>query len=77
MSEKLDGVRAYWDGRRFLSRQGNLYHAPDWFTKDLPAIFLPNTDLVFVWKGISGPPDSFSNNTQYYFTPEYWYLTSK
>src|SRR5687768_7255927 len=30
MSEKLDGVRAYWDGQQFLSRQGNLYHAPDW-----------------------------------------------
>src|SRR4029077_917450 len=25
MSEKLDGVRAYWDGKRFLSRQGNIY----------------------------------------------------
>ena len=24
MSEKLDGVRAYWDGKQFLSRQGNL-----------------------------------------------------
>jgi len=29
MSEKLDGVRAYWDGRQFLSRQGNIYDAPD------------------------------------------------
>lgn len=37
MSEKLDGVRAYWDGRQFLSRQGNLYHAPDWFVEGLPA----------------------------------------
>ncbi len=36
MSEKLDGVRAYWDGKQFLSRQGNLYHAPDWFTAGLP-----------------------------------------
>lgn len=36
MSEKLDGVRAYWDGRQFLSRQGNLYHAPDWFVAGLP-----------------------------------------
>lgn len=36
MSEKLDGVRAYWDGKQFLSRQGNLYHAPDWFTEGLP-----------------------------------------
>ena len=38
MSEKLDGVRAYWDGRQFLSRQGNLYHAPDWFVEGLPAM---------------------------------------
>ncbi len=36
MSEKLDGVRAYWDGKRFLSRQGNEFHAPDWFVDGLP-----------------------------------------
>jgi len=36
MSEKLDGVRAYWDGQRFLSRQGNPFHAPDWFIAGLP-----------------------------------------
>lgn len=36
MSEKLDGVRAFWDGKQFLSRQGNLYHAPDWFIEGLP-----------------------------------------
>jgi DNA ligase-1 len=36
MSEKLDGVRAYWDGKQLLSRQGNVYHAPDWFLKGLP-----------------------------------------
>jgi DNA ligase-1 len=28
MSEKLDGVRALWDGQRFLSRQGNRFFAP-------------------------------------------------
>src|SRR4051812_30468331 len=38
MSEKLDGVRAYWDGKQFLSRQGNIYHAPDWFVEGLPAV---------------------------------------
>jgi DNA ligase-1 len=38
MSEKLDGVRAYWDGQQFLSRQGNLYHAPAWFVEGLPAV---------------------------------------
>ena len=36
MSEKLDGVRAYWDGKQFLSRQGNIFYAPDWFTLGLP-----------------------------------------
>src|SRR5437879_1085254 len=36
MSEKLDGVRAYWDGKQFLSRQGNRYFAPDWFVAGLP-----------------------------------------
>ncbi len=36
MSEKLDGVRAYWDGTRFLSRQGNPFYAPAWFTEKLP-----------------------------------------
>lgn len=37
MSEKLDGVRAYWDGKQFVSRQGNIFMAPDWFTEDLPS----------------------------------------
>lgn len=36
ISEKLDGVRAYWDGKQFLSRQGNQYLAPEWFTAGLP-----------------------------------------
>ena len=40
MSEKLDGVRAYWTGTRFLSRQGNPFHAPDWFVEGLPSTAL-------------------------------------
>jgi DNA ligase-1 len=40
MSEKLDGVRAYWDGKQFISRQGNIYHAPDWFVEGLPTVAL-------------------------------------
>ncbi len=36
MSEKLDGVRAWWDGKRFLSRLGNEFFAPEWFTEGLP-----------------------------------------
>lgn len=38
ISEKLDGVRAYWDGKQFLSRQGNVFHAPEWFIEHLPEV---------------------------------------
>jgi len=38
VSEKLDGVRAYWDGERFWSRGGNEYRAPDWFTEGFPNV---------------------------------------
>src|SRR3954470_9926576 len=37
ISEKLDGVRAYWDGKQLLSRLGNVLHAPDYFLNGLPA----------------------------------------
>lgn len=40
MSEKLDGVRAYWTGSQFVSRNGNVFHAPEFFTKELPTIAL-------------------------------------
>jgi DNA ligase-1 len=36
LSEKLDGVRAYWDGTKFLSRLGNEFYPPPWFTEALP-----------------------------------------
>lgn len=36
VSEKLDGVRAYWDGAALYSRQGNRFLVPDWFVKEFP-----------------------------------------
>lgn len=36
ISEKLDGVRALWDGEKFISRLGNVYHAPAWFKTEMP-----------------------------------------
>lgn len=36
MSEKVDGVRALWDGGQFISRLGNPYLAPEWFTEQFP-----------------------------------------
>lgn len=38
VSEKLDGVRAYWDGKRLYFRSGNPVPAPDWFTRGFPAL---------------------------------------
>ncbi len=35
-SEKLDGVRAYWDGQRLLTRSGMTIKAPVWFTASFP-----------------------------------------
>jgi DNA ligase-1 len=36
MSEKLDGIRGYWDGQQLLTREGTLIHAPSWFTVPFP-----------------------------------------
>lgn len=38
VSEKLDGVRAYWDGRRLITRGGLVVHAPAWFTAGFPDV---------------------------------------
>lgn len=36
VSEKLDGVRAIWDGQALRFRSGRPIHAPDWFIAGLP-----------------------------------------
>jgi len=36
MSEKLDGVRAYWDGEKLISRGGKVFSVPAFFTKGFP-----------------------------------------
>ncbi|HKN98989.1 MAG TPA: ABC transporter substrate-binding protein [Pseudonocardiaceae bacterium] len=46
--------------------------------KDLPAIFQPEPDRIYIWKKtLQGPADSFANLTQSYLTPEDWWLTKK
>uniref|UniRef100_A0A6B2LDN9 ATP-dependent DNA ligase family profile domain-containing protein n=1 Tax=Arcella intermedia TaxID=1963864 RepID=A0A6B2LDN9_9EUKA len=47
MSEKLDGVRAYWDGQKMFSKTGNEIYAPPYFTKVLPNFPLDGE----LWKG--------------------------
>ena len=36
MSEKLDGIRGYWNGKELLSKNGNPIYAPKWFLKNFP-----------------------------------------
>ena len=36
VSEKLDGVRAYWDGTRLITRGGHLVRVPQGFTAGFP-----------------------------------------
>ena len=36
MSEKLDGIRGYWDGTRMYTRKGTPLHPPSWFIKNFP-----------------------------------------
>ena len=40
MSEKLDGVRAYWDGNQFYSRNGNVWSVPAWYREGMPSAHL-------------------------------------
>ncbi|WP_411914403.1 MULTISPECIES: DNA ligase [Hydrogenophaga] len=37
LSEKYDGLRAFWDGERLRTRGGETIAAPDWFTAQWPA----------------------------------------
>ena len=36
MSEKLDGVRSYWNGKTLFSRNGHKFFPPQWFKDALP-----------------------------------------
>jgi DNA ligase-1 len=36
LSEKLDGVRAWWDGEKLWSRTGHAWNPPQWFLNRLP-----------------------------------------
>lgn len=36
ISEKLDGIRARWNGSELVTRNDNIIHAPSWFVKNFP-----------------------------------------
>jgi DNA ligase-1 len=39
-SEKLDGIRALWDGKHLYTRNGNRIYVPKWFVAKLPNVHL-------------------------------------
>jgi DNA ligase-1 len=47
MSEKLDGVRGYWDGRRLWSKHDKVFRPPAAFVRGLPAFPLEGE----IWGG--------------------------
>ena len=52
MSNKIDGIRAYWDGQNLLTRGNNIIHAPVWFTDSLKGIKCHlDGELVFTTDG--------------------------
>ena len=48
MSEKMDGVRAYWNGEKLLSRSSKDIVCPEWFTAALPSDIALDGEL---WSG--------------------------
>ena len=63
VSEKLDGVRGRWDGRRLWTRGGYPVDAPEWFTAGWPAV--PMDGEIWLGRGrfdevstlVRNPPD--------------------
>lgn len=49
MSEKLDGIRAIWNGEDFISRNGNVFNVPEWFKNAMPSVVLDGE----LWMGRS------------------------
>jgi DNA ligase-1 len=47
VSEKLDGVRGYWDGKRLMSKSGLPFHPPAEFLKNFPYFALEGE----IWGG--------------------------
>ncbi|MEX1165675.1 MAG: DNA ligase [Hydrogenophaga sp.] len=56
VSEKYDGVRGYWDGKRLITRGGLLITAPTWFTQNWPTHAMDGE----LWAGLGGFETSVS-----------------
>lgn len=50
MSEKLDGIYAKWTGYEFLSKEGNKFETPKWYTDQMPKCVLEGE--LFMGRGM-------------------------
>ncbi len=50
VSEKLDGVRAIWTGRKMVTRSGRVVALPSWFSEKLPSVMVEGE----LWAGRDG-----------------------
>lgn len=66
VSEKLDGIRAYWNGHQLISKQGNPFTAPSWFIKSFPNIALDGELWIArqQFEKVSGIVRTQDNNNQ-------------
>ena len=60
MSEKLDGWRAFWTGKEFVTREGNVLDAPEWFKAGMPAMMLDGE--IFAGRGEFNQIPGMMNN---------------
>lgn len=65
ISEKYDGIRAFWSGEVLASRHGRIIPAPDWFLKHLPPGFPVDGEL---WAGYEKNVTKVTRSSN----PEYW-----
>lgn len=67
MSEKLDGVRGFWNGKQLLSRQGNPFNPPDYFLQHFPPFAIDGE--LFSERGKFEEISSIARSTE----PKGWY----
>ena len=58
VSEKYDGIRAIWDGKNFVSRNGNVFYAPAWFKAGMPST--PVDGELWAGRGMANFQDAVS-----------------
>jgi len=73
MSEKLDGIRGYWDGKTLLTKRGRVLYPPKEFTKNFPPFALDGElwsrrqDFEYIQSHVLKQEDEWENISYYIF----------